>query len=140
MPKILKENPGYGEVFELLGNLGVTHRLYVESVAYYHRALEKNDRLDDARSSLGINLFRLGKEEEARKTLEEAYARDKFNVWTVNTLRLMDSYSHFDSFENDKFKVKLHQKESALLRPYVDRKSTRLNSSHVSESRMPSSA
>jgi cellulose synthase operon protein C len=121
VPKILKENPGYGEVFELLGNLGVTHRLYEEAVAFYRRALEKNDRLDDARSSLGINLFRLGKEEEAKRTLEQAYERDKFNIWTVNTLRLMDSYSRFDSFENDKFKVKLHQKESALLRPYIEK-------------------
>lgn len=120
VPRILKENPRYGEVFELLGDLGVTHRLYEESVGYYKRALEKNERLDAARSALGINLFRLGKEEEAKRTLEAAYERDRFNIWTVNTLRLMDSYSRFDSFETDKFRVRLHQKESALLRPYVE--------------------
>jgi len=38
----------------------------------------------------------------------------------VNTLRLMDSFANFDSFETDRFRVKLHKKESALLRPYVE--------------------
>src|SRR5438552_215201 len=38
---------------------------------------------------------------------------------TVNTLKLMDSFEHFVRFDTTHFKVKLHEKEVAVLRPYV---------------------
>ncbi len=118
--RVLAVNPGYGKVFELIGDFLVIRRQYKEAGVFYQRALDLDDRLEDARSHLGINLFRLGEEEQARRVLEAAYDRDPFNIWTVNTLRLMDSFSQFDSFETDRFRVKLHQKESKLLRPYVE--------------------
>ena len=120
LARILKENPFYGEVFADLGDFSVIRRQYGPAVDFYRRALDKNPELDDARSNLGINVFRLGREEEARSILEEAYARDPFNVWTVNTLRLMDSLDTYDSFESERFSVKLNPKESALLWPYVN--------------------
>ncbi|MBI2818781.1 MAG: tetratricopeptide repeat protein [Acidobacteria bacterium] len=120
LARILKENPTYGEVFADLGDFSVIRRQYGPAVNFYRRALDKDPELDEARSNLGINVFRLGQEEEARRILEEAYARDPFNVWTVNTLRLMDSLENYDTFETDRFSVKLNPKESALLWPYVN--------------------
>ena len=120
LPRILKENPSYGEVFAELGDFAVIKRQYGPAVAFYRRALDKDPGLDDARSNLGINVFRLGQEDEARQILEEAYNRDPFNVWTVNTLRLMDSLKEYQTFETDRFRVRLNPKEAALLWPYVD--------------------
>lgn len=117
--RILKENPHFGEVFSDLADFCLLKRQLPEAVEFYRRALAMDPGLDDARSQLGINLFRLGQEQEARKILEEAYARDPFNVWTVNTLRLMDSFSNFDTFETPHFAVKLQKKESEILHPYV---------------------
>jgi len=117
--RVLKENPGYGEVFADLADFCLLKRQLPEAVEFYRRALAIDPRLDDARSRLGINLFRLGQEQEARKVLEEAYASDPFNVWTVNTLRLMDSFAKFDTFETPHFAVKLQKKESEILHPYV---------------------
>src|SRR5688572_26944597 len=84
IPQILAANPAYGELYEALGNFAVVRRQYRPAVEFFQQALEKNPDLDDARSSLGINLFRLGEEERARQVLEEAYSRDRFNIWTVN--------------------------------------------------------
>jgi tetratricopeptide (TPR) repeat protein len=120
LARIFQVNPYYGEVFSELGDFAVIRRQYGPAVDFYRRALERNPELDDARSNLGINVFRLGREEEARGILEEAYARDPFNVWTVNTLRLMDSLDTYDVFEGERFSVKLNPKESALLWPYVN--------------------
>ena len=117
--RILKENPYYGKVFLDLGGYSAEKRQLEPAVEFYRRALATDSGLDEARSELGINLFRLGKEDEARKVLEEAYGKDPYNVSTVNTLRLMESFSHFDTFETQHFAVKLHKKESAILRPYV---------------------
>jgi tetratricopeptide (TPR) repeat protein len=118
--RILKENPHYGRVFADLADACFEKRQIPESVAFYRRALALDASLDDARARLGINLFRLGDEKEARAILEDAYARDPYNVWTVNTLRLMDSFSKFDTFETPHFSVKLQKKESEVLRPYVE--------------------
>ncbi|HWP85325.1 MAG TPA: tetratricopeptide repeat protein, partial [Terriglobia bacterium] len=120
LSRILRENPSYGQVFAELGDFAVIRRQYRPAVEFYRRAIATDPDLDDARSNLGINVFRLGQEEEARAILEEAYRRDPFNVWTVNTLRLMDSLQHYDVFETDRFRVKLNPKESALLWPYVN--------------------
>ena len=37
----------------------------------------------------------------------------------MNTLTLLDSFEHFERFDTPHFKVKLHEKEVAALRPYV---------------------
>ena len=118
--RILKENPHYGRVFADLGDFVSLKRELAEAVEFYRKALDTDPSLDDTRADLGISLFRLGNEEEARKVLEEAYKRDPFNASTVNTLRLMDSFTRFDTFETPHFAVKLQKKESAVLRPYVE--------------------
>ena len=120
IPRILSENPAYGQVFADLGDFLLLQRQFATAVDFYRRALEIDPDLSSARASLGINLFRLGKEQDARNVLEESYRRDPYNVWTVNTLRLMDSFVRFDVFETEHFAVKLHQKETALVRPYVE--------------------
>ena len=120
IPRILQENPHYGKVYADLGDFSLLRRQYATAVEFYRQALETAPDLSEARANLGINLFRLGKEQEARKFLEGAYQEDPYNVWTVNTLRLMDSFRYFQAFETDHFAMKLHQKEAGVLQPYVE--------------------
>ena len=68
---------------------------------------------------MGINLLRLGEEGPAKEALEKAYQNDPFNVWTVNSLRLIDSDKNFDRLETPHFVLKLHKKEARLLQNYV---------------------
>ena len=69
--------------------------------------------------SRGINLLRLGREQEGRQVLESA-KNGPYNIRTENTLRLLDSFDRFHSFETEHFLVRLHQKEAAAMRPYVE--------------------
>lgn len=120
IPRILSQNPAFGKVFADLGDFCVQRRQYAPAVEFYRRAVATDPDLAGVRATLGINLFRLGKEEEARSVMEEAYQQDPFNVETVNTLRLMDSFRLYDTLETERFQVKLQKKESALLWPYVE--------------------
>ena len=120
IPRILRQNPAYGQVFADLGDFLVIKRRYETATGFFRRAIETDPELPDVRSNLGINLFRLGDEAEARRMLEEAYRLDPYNVWTVNTLRLMDSFVRFHPFETERFVGKLHEKEATLLKPYVE--------------------
>lgn len=119
--EVLKINPHDADLFETLGDVAVNTRRLEEAVAFYRNAVDLNPRQWSSWSSLGINLLRLGEEEEGRTILEKAYANDSFNIWTVNTLRLLDSFKRFETFETEHFRVRLREDEAAILRPYVEK-------------------
>ncbi len=117
---VLTHNPHYGEMYFTLARFAALHRRLREARDFLRLATEKDPELWKAWSELGINELRLGREAEARQALETAFRGDPFNPWTVNTLKLMDSYALFDRFETPNFHVKLQKKEAAVMRPYVE--------------------
>jgi tetratricopeptide (TPR) repeat protein len=118
--QVLEINPNDADLSETLGDFANANRLLEEAAEFYREALQRNPKQESARASLGIALLRLGEEEEGKRILEVAYANDPFNIWTVNTLRLLDSFDRFVRFETPHFRIKLHEKEAAALRPYVE--------------------
>jgi cellulose synthase operon protein C len=120
MNRVFETNPVYGEAYAIAGHFFIINRRYEEGIALYRKAIEKNPQLYQARAELGVNLMRLGYEDEAREQLEICYDNGHRDAATVNTLRLMDSYSRFETFRTDRTIVKLHQKEAELLRPYME--------------------
>ncbi len=117
--KIAKVNPRYGEAYAIAGHFFVINRRYPEGILYYRKALELSPTLESARSELGINLMREGREEEARTELDKVYSAGFTDKATVNTLRLMESYKDYDTFKTPTTVLKIQKKESALVRPYL---------------------
>ncbi len=120
LEKIRQVNPTYGEGYALVAHHLVLNRRYEDGIAYYRKAIEVDPRLWSARSELGINLMRMGQEDEPRKQLEMSYDNGYRNEETVNSLRLLDSYKNFVTFKDDTTILKLHKKEADLLRPYFE--------------------
>ena len=120
LEKIRQVNPAYGEGYALVAHHLVLNRRYQDGIAYYRKAIEADPRLWSARSELGINLMRLGQEDEPRKQLEMCYDNGFRNEETVNSLRLLDSYKNFDVFKDETTILKLQKKESELLYPYFE--------------------
>jgi tetratricopeptide (TPR) repeat protein len=118
--RILKINPAYGEAYSTAGHFFFINRRYTETIRSYRKALELNPRLWEARAQLGVNLMRLGDEDEARAQLEQCYNANYRNAETVNSLRLLDSYKNFVTFKSGNTILRLHQKEADLLRPYFE--------------------
>ena len=118
--KIRQVNPTYGEGYALVAHHLVLNRRYEDGIAYYRKAIEADPRLWSARSQLGINLMRMGQEDEPRKQLAMSYDNGFRNEETVNSLRLLDSYKNFVTFKDDTTILKLQKKEAELLRPYFE--------------------
>ena len=118
--RILARNPHYGQAYALAGHFFILNRRYQEGIGFYRKALEIQPDLWSARSQLGINLMRLGFEEEAKTQLEESYEHHYRDAATVNTLRLLDSYKNFVTYRTETTVLKLHKKEAELLRPYFE--------------------
>jgi len=117
--KIRAINPHYGEGYALVAHQMEMHYRYQDAVTYYRKAIEAAPRLWSAHSALGIELMRLGKEDEPRQELELSYNNDYRDAATVNSLRLLDSYKNFETIRDGATILKLDQAEAALLRPYL---------------------
>jgi tetratricopeptide (TPR) repeat protein len=120
LAKIHQVNPTYGEGYAIIAHHLVINRRYDDGIAYYRKAIEADPQLWSARSELGINLMRQGKEDEPRQLLEESYNNGFKDAATVNTLRLLDSYKNFVTIKDDTTVLKLNKTESDLLRPYFE--------------------
>jgi cellulose synthase operon protein C len=117
--KISAINSGYGEGYERVADQLELHYRYEDAATYYRKAIEADPRLWSAHSALGIDLMRLGKEDEPLKELELSYDNGYRDAATVNSLRLLDSYKNFEIFRDDTTILKLKKTEAALLQPYM---------------------
>jgi cellulose synthase operon protein C len=111
-------NPSYGPGYAIAAYHLVLNRRYQDGVAMYRKALELSPDLWSARSELGINLMRLGQDEEARQQLTQCYQNGYRNDATVNSLRLLDTLKAFATFTDATTILKFSRKESQLLYPY----------------------
>jgi tetratricopeptide (TPR) repeat protein len=118
LAKIATVNPTYGEGYALVAHHLVLNRRYEDGIAYYRKAIQADPQLWSARSELGINLMRMGQEDEPHMQLEMCYQNGYRDAATVNTLRLLDSYKNFTTFKDDNTIIRLNSKESELLLPY----------------------
>jgi Flp pilus assembly protein TadD len=120
LKKIAAVNPTYGTGYEIVARHLVLNRRYPEGVAYYRKAVAAEPRLWSAHSELGINLMRLGEEDEPRQQLELAYNNGQTDAATSNSLKLLDSYKNFVTNRDDTTILRLYKNESDLLRPYFE--------------------
>ncbi len=117
--KIAAINPHYGEGYQQVAHHLELHYRFNDSAVYDRKAIEADPRLWSAHAALGIELMRLGKEDEPLKELELAYNNGYRNPATVNSLRLLDSYKNFDTTRDATTVIRLDKKENDLLLPYV---------------------
>ena len=117
--KIAAINPGYGEAYARVAGQLEMHYRYEDAVTYYRRAVKADPRLWAAHSALGIDLMRMGKEDEPLAELELSYNNGYRDAATVNSLRLLDSYKNFQTFRDDTTILKLKKTEADLLQPYM---------------------
>ena len=125
--RALEYNPRYGRIYAEQAHFYVITRRYREATERLRRAVDVDPRLWRAHAELGVNLMREGRDEEGRRHLEIAYEGDPYSAKTVNTLRLLDTYDDFETFESEipqggdrpRALVRLARSEADLLRPYV---------------------
>jgi predicted Zn-dependent protease len=117
--KIAAINPNDGEAYARIAHQVELHYRYQDAVAYYRKAIGADPQLWAAHSALGIELMRLGQEQEPFKELELSYENGYRDAATVNSLRLLDSYKNFVTTRDDTTILKLNKTESDLLLPYI---------------------
>jgi tetratricopeptide (TPR) repeat protein len=120
LAKIKAVNPGYGEGYAIVARHLVLNRRFEDGVAYYRKAIAADPKGWAVRSELGINLMRLGQEDEPKQLLEESYLNGQTDAATSNSIKLLESYKNFVTYKDDTTILKLNKSEADLLRPYFE--------------------
>jgi tetratricopeptide (TPR) repeat protein len=120
LAKIKAVNPGYGEGYAIVARHLVLNRRYPDAVAYDRKAIEADPRDWQAHSDLGINLMRLGQEDEPKQQLELAYNNGQTDAATSNSIKLLESYKNFVTYRDDTTILRLNKNEADLLKPYFE--------------------
>jgi tetratricopeptide (TPR) repeat protein len=111
--------PRGAELFTKVAELTARVRGYREAADFARQAVTLDEKSWRGRSVLGMNLLRLGSIDEGRQQLETAFKGDPYDVWTKNTLDLLDTYKDYDVVTAGRFQFLVEKKESELLAPYL---------------------
>lgn len=123
-------DPHTAEGYETAGHFFTLNRRYEEGIAYLKKAVEMDPTLHTARADLGINLMRLGQDEEAYQQLKTCFDNGFVSHAVKNSLMLMDKYKNFETVKTPTMVLKLDRKESALLEPYFASEIQRANATY----------
>jgi tetratricopeptide (TPR) repeat protein len=129
-------DPHTARGYETAAHFFFINRRYEEDVQYYRKAIEIDPQLYSARSQLGINLMRLGQDQEAYTQLETCYNNGFQDAATRNSLKLLDSYKRFDTVQTGLIVLKLEKKEAELLRPYFESEMERIIATYEKKYRL----
>jgi tetratricopeptide (TPR) repeat protein len=129
-------DPHTAKGYETIGQFFVINRRYEEGIRFFRKAIELDPQLYSARSKLGINLMRLGQNDEAYQQLETCFHNEFQDAATRNSLKLMDTYSKFVTFTTPTTSLKLDKKEAELLRPYIQSEMERAMATYDKKYRM----
>jgi cellulose synthase operon protein C len=112
-------NPTYAGLHTTVAEVASQHRRYAEAVSLAEEAVRLDPRSWAAYGVLGLNQFRVGRVEEARRALEQSFRGDPFNAWIKNHLDLLDTFSAYRVLETPHFEFLLHGDEAELLFPFA---------------------
>lgn len=115
--RIFSINPEFGRFFHLVGRSAVREHRYKRAIELYQEAVKLNPKDFAAMEAVGTGFLRLADEKKGLQWLERAYAGDRYNVRTVNTLELFDEYipKNYEFADTKHFRLRLHKKEKDVL-------------------------
>ncbi|CAB1062592.1 hypothetical protein D1BOALGB6SA_7372 [Olavius sp. associated proteobacterium Delta 1] len=112
-------SPGNARFYDRIAQICGRKYRFDDAVAMARLALKTDPQHGNAATTLGMNLLRLGREEEGRTHLEQAFENDPFNFWTMNMLRVLDALAVFETRRTEHFIVRLHPSDADMLWPYL---------------------
>lgn len=107
------------EIFIALAEVAARNRLYRQAAAFGDSAIALDSLSWRGYALRGINRLRTGNIAGGREDLEVAFVGDPFDVWTKNTLDLMDEVAQYTVVESDRFQLAIPAQEAELLALYL---------------------
>lgn len=122
LENLRQQNPHTAIAWNTLAETRESRIQFAQAVAAARRAIETDPDDWHGYYQAGMNLLRLGEEGEGYRLLEQAYQLNRFNLWAVNTLNLLDKDRKQQAFltrETKYFRLRIEAKEDPFLWPVL---------------------
>jgi tetratricopeptide (TPR) repeat protein len=116
---VLALNPRYAPLYVTAAELAGHHRLYDDAAAFARKAVALDSLAWRGYTLLGVNELRRGAMDSGRAHLERAFAGDPYDVWTKNTLDLLDTLETYPVRAAGRFRIVADPADIDVLVPYV---------------------
>lgn len=116
---LAQHSPDEVAYFSALAETAGRNRLYREAAGFARRALQADSTDAHALALLGNNLLRLGDMVQGRASLEQAFKHDPYDVWTKNTLDLLDTAPQYTEVAGEHVTLVVEKKDAALVALYA---------------------
>lgn len=117
--RVFALNPRYAPFYVTAAELAGRHRRYDDAAAFARKAVALDSLAWRGYTLLGINELRRGAMDSGRVHLERAFAGDPYDVWTKNTLDLLDTLGTYPVRQAGRFRIVADPADIDLLLPYV---------------------
>ena len=119
--EVFRRNRTFSKMYTIIAEFADWEHRYPEIVQMAREAVTLNPDDAFAHATLGLNLLRMGQEEEGLNALREAWRRDRFNVHVYNTLNLYDDVigPHYEDFTEGPLTFRMHREERPVLGRYA---------------------
>lgn len=117
--EVEKENPKAGPFYFQLAERLESRRFFEDAEKYYKKALSLRPQLNGAENGLGLLYMRMGREEDARKVLDEAFKGDPFNVRVSNNRKVLKHLEKYETLPTEHFRLRYDPKHDPVLAQYM---------------------
>ncbi len=117
---VARFSPGNARFYARIAEVCGRKYRFDDAVKLSRKALETDPLDAHAAFILGMNLLRLGREEQGRRQLEYAFEQDPFNYWTMNMLNVLDTLTGFSTLRTDNFIIRMHPSDAFIIGPYLE--------------------
>jgi tetratricopeptide (TPR) repeat protein len=111
--------PGDAETFVLVAESAARARMYAQAAEIAGTGIARDSTAWRAYAVRGVNQLRVGQVAESRASLERAFAGDPYDVWTKNTLELLDELDRARTIRSGRFEFVLDSADAELLPVYL---------------------
>ncbi|HUF30084.1 MAG TPA: hypothetical protein VMM77_05405 [Gemmatimonadaceae bacterium] len=111
--------PGDAELFVLVAESAARARMYRQAAEIAGAGIARDSTAWRAYAVRGVNLLRVAEIEDARRHLERAFRGDPYDVWTKNTLDLLDELARARTIRSGRFEFVLDSADAELLPVYL---------------------
>lgn len=119
--------PTYAEGYDMVAEFADWEHRYAEAIELLRDGLARPSIAADRklqariRANLGINLLRMGREEDALPELRASFEQSRFNVRVANLLNLYEQTlpAEYEREDDAPFRFRYHRSEHAVMRRYT---------------------
>src|SRR5262245_57932644 len=122
--EVEKFNPKPGVFYHELASSLEDRKIYGDAEVYFKKSIELREKtaaakatlsMPAARAGLGMLYMRLGKEDEARALLEQAFKGDTFNVRVSNSLKVLRHLEKYETIKTPHYELRYDPMQDKLL-------------------------